>query len=77
MKITIAPLAQGARAVAATFEHEGVTHTRDVNACFVAGGGYDEAATAARIEEVALGVEQKIALGVIANAPATDSADQA
>lgn len=42
-----------------------VTHERHVNVCYDADGNYDEAATDIRIEEVAMGVENKIAVGVI------------
>lgn len=77
MQITIAPYKADARTVDVTFEQDGVTHTRSVNACFDATGAYDEAATKARVAEVALGVANKIALGVITNAPAIDSAKDA
>tara|TARA_R110002124_G_scaffold48532_1_gene143316 strand:+ start:1659 stop:1934 length:276 start_codon:yes stop_codon:yes gene_type:complete len=40
-------------------------HERSVNVCFDADGAYDAAATLVRIGEVAMGVEQKIACGVI------------
>ena len=42
-----------------------VTHERHVNVCYDADGNYDEDATDARIGEVAMGVEHKIAVGVI------------
>ena len=42
-----------------------ITHTRMVNVCYDADGEYDEAATDVRIAEMALGVENKIAVGVI------------
>jgi len=57
------------RTVPVTFEHEGVTHQRNVNACLTSTGGYDKKGTAARVEEVAQGVAQKITLGVITNPP--------
>ena len=41
------------------------THERHVNVCYDADGNYDEAATDIRIGEVAMGVENKIAVGVI------------
>ena len=53
------------RTVSVTFDHEGVMHTRDVNACHDARGGYDKAATEARVAEVAAGVAVKIEAGVI------------
>ena len=40
-------------------------HERSVNVCFDADGAYDAAATLVRVGEVAMGVEQKIARGVI------------
>tara|TARA_B110000503_G_scaffold84760_1_gene128959 strand:+ start:752 stop:1027 length:276 start_codon:yes stop_codon:yes gene_type:complete len=40
-------------------------HERSVNVCFDADGAYDAAATLVRIGEVSMGVEQKIACGVI------------
>ena len=42
-----------------------ITHTRMVNVCYDADGEYDEAATDIRIGEMAAGVENKIAVGVI------------
>ena len=41
-----------------------ITHERSVNAIFT-DGSYDATATEARVEEVAAGVENKTALGVI------------
>ena len=69
MKITIGQFDAETRTVSAKFVHAGVTHTRQVNACLDSKGKYDQVATKARVEEVALGVEKKIDLGVIANAP--------
>jgi hypothetical protein len=40
-------------------------HERSVNVCFDADGNYNHEATLVRIGEVAMGVENKIALGVI------------
>lgn len=42
-----------------------VTHTRFVNVVFDSEGEYDADATAERISAVALGVQHKIALGII------------
>ena len=42
-----------------------VTHTRQVNVCYDSSGNYDDTATKARCAEVALGVENKINVGVI------------
>ncbi len=47
-----------------TFTDGTITHERSVNAIFT-DGSYDATATEARVEEVAAGVENKIALGVI------------
>lgn len=70
MQITIAPYEADAHCVSVTFELDGITHTRTVNACFDAAGVYDAAATDARVAEVAEGVANKIALGVITSATA-------
>ena len=50
--------------VEVTFTDETITYTRGVNAVYT-DGSYDATATEARVEEVARGVENKIALGVI------------
>ena len=42
-----------------------ITHTRFVNVCYDGSGNYDDTATKARCAEVALGIENKINLGVI------------
>ena len=42
-----------------------ITYTRHVNVCFDADGAYDEDETDARVAQVAMGVENKIAVGVI------------
>ena len=42
-----------------------ITHRRMINVCYDADGEYDEAATDIRIGEMAAGVENKIAVGVI------------
>lgn len=76
MKTTIGPYNSLTKSVTATFEHNGVTHERSVNACHTEKGGYDKKATAARIEEVANGVAVKIDMGVITNTP-TDGAQTA
>lgn len=61
------------RTVNVTFTDGTITHQREVNVCFDAEGNYDADATLVRIGEVAMGVEQKIAAGVI-SAPAADEA---
>lgn len=50
--------------VMVTFTDGIITHERSVNAVYT-DGSYDSEATEARVAEVALGVEHKIALGVI------------
>ncbi|MAJ58202.1 MAG: hypothetical protein CMI74_09115 [Candidatus Pelagibacter sp.] len=47
-----------------TSDSPSLTHTRTVNAVFTS-GSYDATATAARVAEVALGVENKIVVGAI------------
>ena len=59
------------RSVSVTFTDGAITHQREVNVCFDSEGNYDEEATMVRIGEVARGVEQKIAAGVI-SAPGAD-----
>jgi hypothetical protein len=48
-----------------TSDSPALTHTRNVNVVLDSDGKYDHPATLARIEEVAAGVGNKIALGVI------------
>jgi hypothetical protein len=65
--------------VPVTFTSGAIRHTREVNAVLDEGGA-DKAATRARVEQVALGVAHKIALGVIAEPvpePAPDPAGPA
>ena len=57
------------RAISVTFTDGTITHQREVNVCFDAEGNYDSDATLARIGEVAIGVEAKIAAGVITATP--------
>lgn len=54
-----------------TSDSPSLTHVRTVNAVFTS-GSYDADATAARVAEVALGVENKIGVGVI-TAPVEES----
>lgn len=75
MQITITDFDPDTRTVAVTFEHDGVTHIRSVNACFDAGGDYDAAATADRVGQVGLGVVVKIAAGLIVNPSAAEDVD--
>jgi hypothetical protein len=67
MEIAIGRFDRRTGQVPVTFSHAGVSHVRQVNACLKPDGSNDRKATAARIEEVALGVERKIELGVIGN----------
>src|SRR3546814_1024467 len=67
MDITIGRFDRRTGTVPVTFSHEGVVHTRPVNACLTASGRHDRKATSARVDEVALGVREKIAAGVITN----------
>jgi hypothetical protein len=67
MNIDILPPGPDARTVTVSFDYAGVTHVREVNACFDADGAYDEAATYARVDDVANGVRHKIDIGAIKN----------
>jgi len=53
------------RSVPVTFTSGDIKHERRVNAVLKNDGSYDRAATKERVAEVALGVAQKIGLGVI------------
>ena len=53
------------RSISVTFTDGTITHQREVNVCFDADGAYDADATLVRIGEVAMGVEAKIAAGLI------------
>lgn len=65
MKITIGAYDATTRTVAVAFQEGEIDHKRAVNACHDTNGGYDEAATKARIDDVARGVAQKILVGAI------------
>lgn len=65
MKITIGAYDATTHTVPVTFAQGAIDHHRTVNACRDAQGGYDEAATRARIDDVARGVAQKILVGAI------------
>lgn len=65
MKVRINRFDAQTRTVRVRFEHQGVVHRRPVNACLDADGGYDRAATAERVAQVADGVAHKIEAGVI------------
>lgn len=66
MDIVIGNFNSSTLSVPVTFTDGDIVHQRDVRACLTKVGNYDKEATAARVEEVAAGVAQKIALGVIA-----------
>lgn len=65
MKTKIGAFDPATRTVPVLFTYSGVKHRRPVNACLDEAGAYDEAATAARVAEVARGVRNKIDAGVI------------
>jgi len=65
------------RSVPVTFTSGEIKHERRVNAVLKNDGSYDRAATKERVSEVALGVAQKIELGVITNPPPEPEAPEA
>ncbi len=69
MKITIGPLNPASGTVRVTFKDGVFVHTRDVNAVIDADNLYDKAATRARVDDVALGVAAKRALGLFDTDP--------
>lgn len=70
IKHKIGAFVAATRTVPVTFTSGAITHKRSVNAVLKEDGSYDKAGTLARVEEVALGVAHKIAIGVI-SAPET------
>ena len=52
------------RDIIVEFAKEGKKYTRNVNVVFDSDGNYDDTATKERCEQVAMGVESKIAVGV-------------
>lgn len=68
MQTTIGPYDPDTRTVPVTFTAGKLVHERTVNAC-LKDGGYDQAATADRVAQVARGVAVKMDLGVIAERP--------
>ena len=64
---------EGETAVEVTFTSDSpsLTHVRAVNAVFT-DGSYDAGETETRVSEVAAGVENKIAVGAIAEQPAAE-----
>lgn len=65
MDIKIGDVDATTKTVSVTFTEGSVTHTRPVNACYDDAGAYDADATTSRVNAVALGVANKIALGII------------
>ena len=53
------------RDIIVEFAKEGKKYTRNVNVVFDSDGNYDDAATKERCEQVAMGVENKIAANAI------------
>ena len=72
MEITIGDYSAESKTVPVTFKSDTITHERTVNACLDPAGNYDPGETEQRVAEVAQGVMQKIALGVITNPPAPE-----
>lgn len=75
MEIAISRLNTSSRKVRATFTQGGLTHTREVNACIREDGTHDVDATRARIAEVAAGVAEKFALGLLSTVEAPTGSD--
>lgn len=69
MQIAIGAYDDETRTVPVTFTEGEIVHRRPVNACHGESGAYDEAATAARVADIAAGVAVKIAVGAITNPP--------
>ena len=56
---------ESVRDIIVEFAKDGKKYTRHVNVVLDSDGNYDDTATKARCEEVAMGVENKIAVGAI------------
>ena len=67
MKITVGRFDAATCTVPVTFEQNSKTHSRVVNAVIGVDGKHDRAATLARVDEVAAGVANKFALGLLGN----------
>lgn len=65
MKITVGRFDAATGTVPVTFEQNGKSHSRQVNAVIGEDGKHDRAATLARVDEVAAGVANKFALGLV------------
>ena len=68
MKITVGRFDAATGTVPVTFEQNGKTHSRSVNAVIGEDGKHDRAATIERVNEVATGVANKFALGLLGSA---------
>lgn len=71
MKITIGRFDRATGSVPVTDKQDGKRHSRDVNAVIGADGKHDRAATVTRVNEVAAGVANKFAAGLLGD-PITD-----
>lgn len=67
MQIKIGACNPATETVEVTFTYNGVTHKRAVNAVINSDGSYNDELTVERVNEVSLGVKEKIDLGVITN----------
>lgn len=65
MKITVGRFDAATGTVPVTFEQGGKSHSRSVNAVIGEDGKHDRAATLERVDEVAAGVTNKFALGLL------------
>lgn len=65
MKITVGRFDAGTGTVPVTFEQNGKSHSRQVNAVIGEDGKHDRAGTLARVDEVAAGVANKFAIGLL------------
>lgn len=74
MKITIGRFDAATGTVSVTFEQDGKSHSRSVNAVVGKDGKHDRAATLARVDEVARGVANKFALGLLGDAVSNEEA---
>lgn len=68
MKITIGKFDRATGTVSVTFQDGGKIHSRSINAVIGKGGKHDRAATLRRVDEVAAGVVNKFALGLLGSA---------
>lgn len=69
MKTTIGKFDAASTTVSVCFELGGQAHDRAVKAVLKPDGKYDRKATAARVAEVAQGVEHKLSIGALRTQP--------